>query len=80
MEPGVPHTNGAVAVVEPRRVFGKLATKRPLAVAVARAGAKDTMAVRARAALSSHGQLAVKIYVALWMVALLASVFLIVKG
>ncbi|TIQ29991.1 MAG: hypothetical protein E5X48_29495 [Mesorhizobium sp.] len=65
---------------EPPRAFGKLGTKAPLAVATGRASANATVGTRMGLALPSYGPLALKVCVALWIVAVLASVFVIIKA
>ncbi|RWM07006.1 MAG: hypothetical protein E5X80_08525 [Mesorhizobium sp.] len=66
---------------EPPRAFGKLGTKAPLAVAAAgRASANATVGTSMGLTLPSYGPLALKVCVALWIVAVLASVFVIIKA
>lgn len=79
---GIPSISGVVSVREPPRMFGMLATKAPLVVTAGRANANgiENVATRMGAAFSSYGQLALKIYVALWIVALLAPVFVSIKA
>ncbi|WP_192254363.1 hypothetical protein [Mesorhizobium silamurunense] len=65
----------------PPRAFGKFGAKARAAVAAepARSKGMENVATRVRAALSSHGPLALRVYVALWIVAVLASAFVIMK-
>ncbi|MEI9403951.1 hypothetical protein O7A05_17520 [Mesorhizobium sp. Cs1330R2N1] len=71
-------TSGAVSLREPPRAFGRLGSKAPLAVAAKQANASGMENVAAR--MATYGPLTLKICVALWIVATLASVFVTVKG
>ncbi|RWL83692.1 MAG: hypothetical protein EOR68_14485 [Mesorhizobium sp.] len=62
------------------RAFGKLGTKAPLAVATGRTGANGMVGTLVASALPSYGPLALKVCVALWIVAVLASVFFVIKA
>lgn len=62
------------------RAFGKLGTKAPLAVATGRASANGMVGTLVGSALRTYGPLALKVSVALWIVAVLASVFVIIKA
>ena len=80
VRPGVLRTSGVSAKGEPHRAFGKLGTTAPLAVATGRTSANATVGTRMALALPSYGPLALKVCVALWIVAVLASVFVSIKG
>ncbi|TPI41870.1 hypothetical protein FJW07_05020 [Mesorhizobium sp. B3-1-9] len=61
--------------------LGKFDAKAPAAVTEpARPKRLENAAARGLAALSSHGSLALKLYVMLWIVALAVSVFVMVKA
>ena len=77
---GILSTSGVSSKREPPRAFGKLGTKTPLAVATRRTGANGMVGTLVASALPSYGSLALKVWVALWIVAMLASVFVIVKA
>ncbi|WP_027165689.1 hypothetical protein [Mesorhizobium sp. WSM3224] len=66
----------------PPPAFGKFGAKTPVAAVVEPARSKrlQNAATRGLAALSSHGPLALRLYVALWIVAVAASVFVMVKA
>ncbi|MDG4906289.1 hypothetical protein P9228_07510 [Mesorhizobium sp. WSM4898] len=73
-------TSGVSSKHELHRGFGKLGTKAQLSMATARTSANLMMGTRMGAALSSYGPFALKVCVALWITALLASVFVILKA
>ena len=79
-KPGILSRSRVSSEREPPSAFGKLGTKAPLAVAAGRANANGAVGTRMGAALSSYGPLALKVCVALWIVAVLASVFVSIKG
>ena len=66
----------------PPPAFGKFGAKAPVTAAAERAISKrlENAATRGLAALSSYGPLAVKLYVLLWILAVAASVFVMVKA
>lgn len=80
VRPAIFGTSGVSSKREPPRAFGKLGTKTPLAVATARTGANGMVGTLAALALPSYGPLALKVCVALWIVAVLASVFVTLKA
>ena len=79
-KPGSLGTSEVSSKREPRRAFGKLDAKAPLAVATGRTGANGMAGALVASALSSYGPLALKVCVALWIVAVLGSVFIIIKA
>ncbi|TPK90644.1 MULTISPECIES: hypothetical protein [unclassified Mesorhizobium] len=62
--------------------FGKFGAKAPAAAVTEPARPKrlENAAARGLATLSSHGSLALKLYVTLWIVAVAVSVFVMVKA
>jgi hypothetical protein len=52
----------------------------PLAVATGRTGANGTVGTLVASALPSYGPLALKVCVTLWIVGVLASVFVVIKA
>lgn len=80
VKPGILGTSGVSSKREPHRAFGKLGTKTPLAVATGLISANAIMGTRVRSALPSYGPLALKVCVAFWIAAVLASVFVIIKA
>jgi hypothetical protein len=66
----------------PPPAFGKFGAKAPVAAVAEPARSKrlQNAAARGLAALSSHGPLALKLYVALWIIAVAASVFVMMKA
>jgi hypothetical protein len=79
-KPGILSTSGISSERKPPRAFGKLGTKTPLAVATGRTGANGVVGTLVASALPSYGPLALKACVTLWTVAVLVSVFVIVKA
>jgi len=79
-KPGIQNTSGVVSVRKLPRMFGELGTKASFAAATRRASSNGMVGTRTGAALSSYGPLALKGGVALWIVAMLASVFFIIKA
>lgn len=79
-KPGILSKSGVSSKREPHRSFGRLGTKAPLAVATGRTGSNEMVGTLVASALPSYGPLALKACVALWIVAVLASVFVIVKA
>jgi|GEM_PF-3200843 hypothetical protein len=69
-------------MAERPRTFGKFGGSAPAAVVTATAGSTRMSGAMAhiRAALASHGPLALKLFVVLWVVAVLASVFFVMKA
>ena len=80
VKPGILGTSGVSSKREPPRAFGKLGPKAPLVVATGQAGANGMVGTLVASALPSYGPLVLKACVALWIVAVLASVFVIVKA
>ena len=80
VKPGILGTSGVSSNRKPPHAFGKLGTKAPLAVATGRTGANGMVGTFVASALPSYGPLALKVCVTLWIVAVLASVFVIVKA
>ena len=65
----------------PSPACGKFGARAPATVAVPpRSKRIENAATRGLAMLSSHGPLALKLYVMLWVAALAASVFVILKA
>jgi len=75
-KPSILGKSGVSSKRKPPHAFGKLGTKAPLAVVTGRTSAHATVGL----ALASYGPLALKVCVALWIVAVLASVFVIIKA
>ena len=69
-------------MAERPRIFGKFGGSAPAAVATVAVGSTRMAGAvaRIRSALASHGALAVKLFVVLWVVAVLASVFFVMKA
>jgi hypothetical protein len=63
-------------------VFGKLGIKAPVVTAVAPTTSKSvkSMATRMREVLSSHGGMALKLFVVVWTILVLAAVFFITQA
>ena len=80
VKPGISGTSGVSSKRKPPHAFGKLGTKMPLAVATGRTGANGTVGTLVASALPSYGPLALKVCVTLWIVAVLASVFVVIKA
>lgn len=78
-KPGILSTSGVPSNGKPPRAFGKLGTKAPLAVARGRTDANGMVGTLV-AALPSYGPLALKVCVTLWIVAVLTSVFVVIKA
>jgi len=65
----------------PSPAFGKFGAKAPVTAAEPpRSKRLENAATRGLAMLSSHGPLALKLYVMLWIVAVAASVFVMLKA
>ena len=66
----------------PPPAFGKFSAKVPVAAATKPVGSKrlENAAERMRSGLSSHGSLALKLYVVLWIVAVAAAAFVMMKA
>ena len=79
VKPGILSTSGVSSKRKLPRAFGKLGTQAPAALATGRTGANGMMRTLV-AALPSYGPLALKVCVTLWIVAVLASVFVVVKA
>jgi hypothetical protein len=69
-------------MAERPRTFGKFGGGAPAAVATVAVGSTRMggAVARIRAALASHGPLALKVFVVLWVVAMLASAFFVMKA
>ena len=69
-------------MAERPRTFGKFGGGAPAAVATVAVGSTRmaSTVARIRAAFASHGALALKLFVVLWVVAVLASVFFVMKA
>jgi hypothetical protein len=80
VKPGILSTSGVSSKRKLPRAFGKLDTKARLAVATGRTGANGMVGTLMASALHSYGSLALKVCVTLWIVALLASVFVSIKA